>query len=441
MSTRVVDLFRSGKSSPEAETPYQKAKRELHAEVVSSLDLKAVQSVPREELERQLRETLTRMVRARQLPMTRDEQSRVVGDILDEVLGFGPLEKLLRMNDVSDILVNGSQTIFVERRGQLELTDIKFRDDEHLMHIINRIVGRVGRRIDESNPMVDARLPDGSRFNAIVPPAALDGPSVSIRRFGVTPIRRNDLVQYGSVPEPIMKLLEGCVHAGLNVLISGGTGSGKTTLLNVLSSFIPAKERIVTIEDAAELQLQQTHVVRLETRPPNLEGSGEITPRSLVKNALRMRPDRIAVGEIRGEECIDMLQAMNTGHDGSLSTVHANSPRHALSRLQTMAGLSLGNMPAAAIQEMIADAIHVIVQVNRLSDGHRRLMSLTEVVGMQGGVIASQEIFKFEQRTVDASGKVRGTFRSSGVRPQFARRLEAHGFPVPQAALNFRMDV
>jgi pilus assembly protein CpaF len=310
------------------------------------------------------------------------------------------------------------------------------------MHVINRIVGAVGRRVDESTPMVDARLPaDGSRFNAVISPIALDGPLVSIRRFGVNPIRREDLLRLGSIPGPILELLEGMVKAKTNILVSGGTGSGKTTFLNVLSSFIPPDERIVTIEDSAELRLQQDHVARLETRPPNLEGQGEITARALVRNALRMRPDRIIVGEIRGDEAVDMLQAMNTGHEGSISTIHANSPRHALGRLQTMVGLGLGNMPGQAIREMIADALHLIVQIARHADGCRRVVSITEITGLESGVVAAQEIFRFRQRTVDASGRVRGTFESTGVRPNLARRMEAYGLTVPQEALTLSVEI
>jgi pilus assembly protein CpaF len=441
MSNRIVDKFRAAKASEEVETPFQRVKQELHVQLVNALDLSAVQQMAREDLEQQLRENLLRMVRQRSLPMTREEQDQAVDDILDEVLGFGPLERLLRAADISDILINGPDTVFVERRGRLMRAPIRFRDNAHLLHVIDRIVSKVGRRIDESTPMVDARLPDGSRFNAIIPPAAIDGPMVSIRRFNADPIRRDDLVSYGSMPEAIMQLLEGCVKAKLNILVSGGTGSGKTTLLNVLSSFVPNTERIVTIEDAAELRMQQTHVVRLETRPPNVEGVGEITARGLLKNALRMRPDRIVVGEIRGEEAIDMLQAMNTGHDGSLSTVHANSARHAIGRMQTMVGLALGNISTMAIQEMIADALDLIVQVRRLADGRRRVVSLTEIVGMQAGVITMQEVFKFDQLGVDRNGRVRGVFRSTGVRPQFARRLEANGIELPAEAFSLEQQV
>ena len=441
MSPRIVDMLRPATRAPEPEPAFSEATRQLHAELVASLDLKVVRDMPRPDLERQLRTALTSMLRARALPMSRPDQARAIQDVLDEVMGLGPLEQLLKAPDISDILVNGPDTVFVERHGKLERVPIRFRDDEHLIHVIDRIVSAVGRRVDESNPLVDARLADGSRVNAVIPPIALDGPLLSIRRFGTNPIRRDDLVALGALPESVMQLLEACIKVKLNVLISGGTGSGKTTLLNVMSSFIPPDERIVTIEDAAELRLQQPHVARMETRPPNLEGRGEITARALVKNSLRMRPDRIVVGEIRGEEAIDMLQAMNTGHEGSLSTVHANSPRHALGRLTTMVGMGLGNLSGEAIREMIADAIQLIVQVRRVSDGTRRVVSITEITGMEGGVISSQEIFRFQQRTVEETGRVRGLFESTGIRPTFARKLTAHGIPFPEAALNLRVLV
>jgi pilus assembly protein CpaF len=342
---------------------------------------------------------------------------------------------------VSDILVNGPDVVYVERKGKLERVDVRFRDNRHLRQVIDRIVSAVGRRIDESSPMVDARLPDGSRFNAIIPPLALDGPSVSIRRFGVNPIRRDDLVRIGALPEPAMKLLEGCVKARMNVVISGGTGSGKTTLLNVCSSFIPEDERIVTIEDAAELRLQQTHVVRLETRPPNLEGLGAVHTRDLVRNALRMRPDRIIVGEIRGEEALDMLQAMNTGHDGSLATIHANTPRHALARLEALVAMGAGNIPAPVIRDTIAGAVQLVVQVSRLQDGRRRVMSITEVCGMEGSVITTQELFRFRQTAVEKNGTVKGVFESTGVRPVCSEKLLAKGIPLPQDLFSVRLEV
>jgi pilus assembly protein CpaF len=420
---------------------YERVKHELHTEVVSELDPAALRHIRRRDLEQQLRARLDRSLRTRDLPLTKAEQDRVVDDVLDEILGYGPIERLLRSSDATDILVNGPDTVYIERNGKLEHTDVHFRDEAHLRHVIDRIVSRVGRRIDESVPMVDARLPDGSRFNAIIPPLALNGPTVSIRRFGLNPIRREDLISLNSVPDAAMRLLEGCIRSKLNVLVSGGTGSGKTTLLNVLSAFIGATERIITIEDAAELRLQQPHVIRLETRPPNLEGAGEITTRDLVRNALRMRPDRIIVGEIRGLEAIDMLQAMNTGHEGSISTIHANSPRHALSRIETMVGLGMGNIPGPAIREMIAEAIDLVIQVSRLSDGKRRLTSITEINGIAGGVISTQEIFRFNQRTVDATGMVRGRFESTGVRPEFTARFSAYGIALPPELLSIAVEV
>lgn len=420
---------------------YERVKHELHTELVTSLDPAALKRVGRPELEGQLRERLAETVRSRDLPLTGPEQGRIVDEIVDEIIGFGPLERLLREPDTTDILVNGPDTVYVERGGHLELADVRFRDEEHLRHVIDRIVSRVGRRIDEAMPMVDARLPDGSRFHAIIPPLALDGATVSIRRFGVNPLRREDLIRLHAIPEAAMRLLEGCVKSKLNILVSGGTGSGKTTLLNVLSGFVPERERVITIEDAAELHLQQPHVVRLETRHPNLEGAGEVNTRELVRNALRMRPDRIIVGEIRGPEAIDMLQAMNTGHEGSISTIHANSPRHALSRLETMVGLGMGNIPSQAIREMIAEAIDLVIQVNRHSDGHRRITSCTEVTGISGGVISTQEVFRFHQRTVENDGRVRGTFESTGVRPDFAARFAACGLELGADLLTIQEEV
>jgi pilus assembly protein CpaF len=441
MSARILDQFSASAPARAPETIYERTKQQLHARLVTALDLVAAQKIPADALEAQLRDTLRSMIHEHPLPLTADEQEQLVNEILDEVLGYGPIERLLHEPDVTDILINGPGIVYVERKGKLEEVPVRFRDADHLMHVIHRIVGAVGRRVDEGTPMVDARLPDGSRFNAIIHPVALDGPVVSIRRFGVNPIRRADLVRLGAVPEPVMQLLEACVASRLNILVSGGTGSGKTTFLNVLSAFIPSTERIVTIEDAAELRLQQRHVVRLETRPPNLEGEGEITPRALVRNALRMRPDRIIVGEIRGDESVDMLQAMNTGHEGSISTIHANSPRHALGRLQTMVGLGMGNIQGQAIREMIGDALHLVLQVARLSDGTRRLVSITEITGMESGVISSQEIVRFRQSGVDADGRVRGVFESTGIRPAFARRLEVRGLQVPLEALQLHIEV
>jgi pilus assembly protein CpaF len=351
-------------------------------------------------------------------------------EVQHEVFGLGPLETLMKDPEISDILVNSSSQIYVERYGKLEKTDVRFRDDSHLMQIIERIVTRVGRRVDESSPMVDARLADGSRVNAIIPPLALDGPVLSIRRFGVERLTVNDLIQFNSIPPQIAEVAAACVKSRLNMLVSGGTGAGKTTLLNCLSNFIPDNERIVTIEDSAELKLQQDHIVRLETRPANIEGQGAVTARDLVRNALRMRPDRIVIGEVRGGEALDMMQAMNTGHDGSISTVHANSARDALSRLETMMLMAGINLPERALREQVASALDVIVQLTRLSDGSRKVVEFAEVTGMEGSTITTQTIFKFDQRGVE-NGKVIGEFVATGVMPSFMDRLERHGFRIP----------
>jgi len=428
---------RTGTSTAE----FERIKTDLHNELLESLDFEQVGNTPREELQQRLRVTLTERVEARNLPLNRLERERLVEEILDNILGLGPLEPLLRDPEISDIMINGPFTVFVERKGKLVKTNVTFNDNDHLMQIIDRIVSAVGRRVDETNPMVDARMRDGSRFNAIIPPLALDGATVSIRRFGTVPITAEDLVAFGSCPRPILEVLRGAVRSKLNTVISGGTGSGKTTLLNVLSSFIPEGERIITIEDSAELQLQQTHVVRLETRPPNLEGKGEVTQRDLVKNCLRMRPDRIILGEIRGGEAIDMLQAMNTGHDGSLATVHANSARDALARFETMVGIGMPNMADKAIRETIARALDVIVQQARLPDGSRRIISVTEVTGMEGSIITTQDIFVFEQTGVDGNGRVQGRFRATGVRPKFTDRLASNGIRLSHELFRFQQEV
>lgn len=440
MTSRLLDQGMEPTSTP-VSPAYDSLKRRLHGKLLDALNLGALKDIPRATLKAQLRNTLDGLLRIEREPLTEAQQTRILDEILDEVLGYGPLESLLNDPHISDILINGPHKVYVERFGKLERVDVRFRDESHLQHIINRIVNSVGRRIDESNPMIDARLSrDGSRFNAVIAPIALDGALVSIRRFSVDPIRRDDLVRLGSAPGPILDLLEGMVRAKSNILVSGGTGSGKTTFLNVLSSFIPEGERIVTIEDTAELQLQQEHVARMETRPPNLEGHGEILPRALVRNALRMRPDRILVGEIRGDESIDMLQAMNTGHEGSISTIHANSPRHALSRLQTMVGLGIGNIQGAAIREMIADALHVVVQLSRHADGRRRLTSITEVTGLESGVISTQEIFRYRQQTVSTTGEVKGVFEATGVRPKLLDRLKTHGVDFDPSTLQLRQE-
>ncbi|MCB9777214.1 MAG: CpaF family protein [Alphaproteobacteria bacterium] len=446
MSSRLIDRvrgaqqrYRSPTQSDSAE--FEKIKRQLHGELIEALDFEQVSKTPREELAQRLRKTLTDQVETRQLPLNRIERERLVDEILDDILGLGPLEPLLRDPEISDIMINGPKTVYIEKKGKIQKTNVKFQDDAHLMQIIDRIVSAVGRRVDETNPMVDARLADGSRFNAIIPPLALDGPTVSIRRFGTVPITSEDLIAFGSCPRPMLEVLKGCVKSKLNIVISGGTGSGKTTLLNVMSSFIPPGERIITIEDAAELQLQQPHIVRLETRPPNLEGKGEVTARDLVKNALRMRPDRIILGEIRGAEAIDMLQAMNTGHEGSLATVHANTTRDALSRFETMIGMGMPNLADKNIREMIARALDMIVQVDRLSDGTRRVLAITEIIGMEGDIVTTQDLFVFRQAGVDDDGRVRGRFISTGVRPKFAGRLAANGIRLSSDLFRFQMDV
>lgn len=446
MSSRLIDRvrganqrYRAGGTSDGLE--FEKIKAQLHSELIASLDFEQVSKTPRDELSRRLRSTLTERVESRALPLNRLERERLVEEILDEILGLGPLETLLRDPEISDILINGHDVVYIEKKGLLQRVDVKFNSNDHLLQIIDRIVSAVGRRVDETTPMVDARLRDGSRFNAIIPPLALDGPVVSIRRFGTIPISTEDLIAFGSIPQPMMEVLRGCVKAKMNILISGGTGSGKTTLLNCLSSFIPASERIVTIEDAAELQLQQPHVVRLETRPANLEGKGEVTARDLVKNALRMRPDRIVLGEIRSGEAIDMLQAMNTGHEGSLATVHSNSTRDALSRLETMIGMGMPNLSDKNIREMMARALDIVLQLDRLPDGTRRVVAMTEITGMEGTVVTTQDIFNFKQRTIDEDGRVRGSFLATGTRPKFMSRLKAVGVQVDSAAFRFRQDV
>jgi pilus assembly protein CpaF len=360
-------------------------------------------------------------------PLSRQEREQLVLEVEHETFGLGPLEPLMQDPTVSDILVNGSKEVYVERRGKLERTRVIFRDDAHLMQVIERIVSAVGRRVDESSPMVDARLPDGSRVNAVIPPLALDGPVLSIRRFAADPYRMTDLVEFGTLTSGLAEILRAAVQARLNILVSGGTGAGKTTMLNVLSNAIPNTERIVTIEDSAELQLQQEHVVRVETRPPNIEGQGAVTQRDLVRNALRMRPDRIVVGEVRGPEVLDMLQAMNTGHDGSLSTVHANSTRDALSRLETMVLMSGISLPVRAMRDYIASALDLMIHLARLSDGTRKVTRVTEVVGMEEDVVTTQDIFVFEQQGIDADGRVHGFFRATGIRPKFSERLERAG--------------
>ncbi|PRY09479.1 CpaF family protein [Paraburkholderia sp. BL25I1N1] len=414
-----------------ARRAYQQLKMNIHQAIIDRVELDKLQRLSPEQIKRELAQLVERIVDEDKIPMNELERRRLAQDVHDEMVGLGPLEPLLNDPTISDILVNTSQHVYVERRGRLEHTDVTFYDDAHLMKIIERIVSRVGRRIDESTPMVDARLPDGSRVNAIIPPSAIDGPLVSIRRFAVNPLTVTDMVNNQSFTPAMAQLLEALIKSKLNVLISGGTGSGKTTLLNLLSGFIPEDERVVTIEDAAELQMRQQHVLRLETRPPNIEGKGEISQRSLVRNALRMRPDRIVLGEVRGAEALDMLHAMNTGHEGSMATLHANTPRDALTRLENMVGMAGLTMPIKAIRQQIASAITVVVQASRLTDGRRKLMSISEVTGMEGDIINMQEIFAFKRTGVDENGMIKGYFCASGVRPKFCERLAGFGIVLP----------
>jgi pilus assembly protein CpaF len=406
---------------------YHELKHELHQKLIEKIDLQTIEKLPREQLRDELRLILNQLLALSDLPLNRVEREQMVEELLDEVTGLGPLEPLLADTTISDIMVNGYATCYIERFGKLELTQVRFRDNAHLQQIITRIVSRVGRRIDESSPMADARLPDGARVNAIIPPLAIDGPVLSIRRFGGSPLRVKDMVAINSATPEMLAFLAACVKAKLNCLVSGGTGTGKTTMLNALSSFIPDGERVVTIEDAAELQLQQRHVVRLETRPPNIEGRGEVIARDLVKNSLRMRPDRIIIGECRGGEVLDMLQAMNTGHEGSMTTVHANTPRDALSRVEAMVGMGGVTMSEALIRQTIARSLNVIIQLSRGTDGKRRITSIAEITDIQAGVITMQEIFKFEQHGVDAAGKIVGDFRFTGIRPRALDRIERYG--------------
>jgi pilus assembly protein CpaF len=411
---------------------YFELKTRIHDRLLDLIDLSLIESLDRDVLKSQVRALVQRILAEEDfaVPLNSMEREQLFTEIQDEVMGLGPLEPFLKDPAVSDILVNTYKNIYVEKLGKLERTDARFRDDAHLMKIIDKIVSSVGRRVDESSPMVDARLMDGSRVNAIIPPVAIDGPSVSIRRFAVNPLELNDLIMLKTLTPEVAEILKGVVKAKLNILISGGTGSGKTTLLNVLSRFIPENERIVIIEDAAELQVKQEHLVRLETRPPNIEGKGEITQRDLVKNSLRMRPDRIIVGEVRGKEAFDMLQAMNTGHDGSLTTVHANSPRDALMRIETMVAMANLDIPSDFLRRFVSSAISVVVHVSRLTDGTRKLVALEEITGMEGNVITTQEIFSFRQKGIDEKGKIEGEFRFNGVRPRFMDKFKLAGIEV-----------
>ncbi len=418
-------------STPIARTDFGGVKAAIHRKLIQKLNLDRLNEINREDVRREVSQILEALVVGESAPMNLQERERLAQEVLNEVFGLGPLEPLLADPTISDILVNTYKHVYIERRGLLEATSVQFRDDVHLMGIIDRIVSAIGRRVDESSPMVDARLADGSRVNAIIPPLAVDGPCLSIRRFGRDPLTADDLLSNNSLTGPMLDLMRGCVKARLNVLISGGTGAGKTTFLNVLSSFISNRERIVTIEDAAELQLHQEHVVRLETRPPNIEGKGAIHQRQLVINSLRMRPDRIIVGEVRSEEALDMLQAMNTGHDGSLTTIHANTPRDALGRLQTMVAMASLNIPESAIRRQISSAIDVVVQVSRLSDGTRKVVSLAEITGMEGEIVTMQDIFVFRKRGIRENGEVIGEFAATGVRPKFAEKLLVTGIQLP----------
>jgi pilus assembly protein CpaF len=420
---------------------YQQVKADLHRKILDRLDLEKLGRKSGDSAREEVLVVIRNSVNNEVIPLSFAERERLSREILDEIFGLGPLEPLLKDHTISDILVNRYDKVYIERGGKLELTGLSFKDNQHLMQIIERIVSRVGRRVDESSPMVDARLADGSRVNAIIPPLALDGACLSIRRFGRDPVTARNMIENQTLTEAMLELLSTMVKGKLNLLISGGTGAGKTTLLNVLSGYIPNVERIVTIEDAAELQLKQEHVVRLETRAPNIEGQGAVRQRQLVINSLRMRPDRIIVGEVRGEEAFDMLQAMNTGHEGSLTTVHANTVRDALSRVENMVSMANLNIPERAVRHQIASAIHAVVQVARLSDGTRKITSIAEVTGMEGDIITMQDIFIFERRGIDESGKVRGTFRATGVRPHFSERLSTYGARLRAALFESRTEI
>jgi pilus assembly protein CpaF len=420
---------------------YQQVKSDLHRKILDRLDLEKLGKTSGDLAREEVLTIIRNSVNSEAVPLSFAERERLSREILDEIFGLGPLEQLLKDPSISDILVNRFNRVYVERNGKLELTGLSFKDNQHLMQIIDRIVSRVGRRVDESSPMVDARLADGSRVNAIIPPLALDGACLSIRRFGRDPLTARNMIENKSLTEPMLELLSSIVKGRLNVLISGGTGAGKTTLLNVLSGYIPNTERIVTIEDAAELQLKQEHVVRLETRPPNIEGKGAVRQRQLVINSLRMRPDRIVVGEVRGEEAFDMLQAMNTGHEGSMTTVHANSQRDALARIENMVSMANLNIPERAIRQQVAAAIHAVVQIARLSDGSRKVLTISEITGMEGDVVCMQDIFVFERKGLDESGRVRGAFHSTGVRPRFSDRLATAGCRLRPAIFESRVEV
>jgi len=416
---------------------YHKIKSTVHTRLVDLLDFSTIEDVPEQTLKELIRDVIRDVSVTENVPLNRKEQDTLISDVMDEILGLGPIEPLLKDDTVQDILVNTYKQVYVEKKGVLYLTPIQFRDNEHLMQIIDRIVSTVGRRVDESSPMVDARLSDGSRVNAVIAPLSIDGPMLSIRKFGYTPIQLEDLLSGNSIVPEIVEFLSGAIKSKLNILLSGGTGSGKTTLLNVLSAFIPTAERIITIEDSAELQLQQPHVVRLESRPPNMEGKGDVSIRDLVKNSLRMRPDRIIIGEVRGAEAMDMLQAMNTGHPGSISTIHANSARDALSRLEVMVGMGAMTISETALRSLVTSAIHIIVHLARLPDGKRRFISLSEITGMENGKITMQDIFIFEQEGMDSSGNIFGRFKATGIPTAFSRHIEHSGIKLSRNIFNF----
>ncbi len=438
MENRNAPLTRAAESSSKKEE-FENLKRRIHNKLVEKLDLSKVGDLEGPQLRREIRLVVEHLCDTESTMLNRNEREQLIEEVLDETFGLGPLEMLLKDETISDILINGPKKIFIERSGRIEKTSVEFRDNAHLLQIIDRIVSKVGRRVDEVCPMVDARLTDGSRVNAIIPPLALDGPAVSIRRFGANPLKLEDLLNYKAFTPEMVMLLEGAIKARLNIIISGGTGSGKTTLLNTLSSFIANEDRIITIEDAAELQLQQEHIVRLETRPPNIEGKGAITATDLVKNALRMRPERIIIGECRGPETLDMLQAMNTGHDGSLTTIHANTPRDGIARLETMIMMTGFDMPIKAMRQQIASAVQLIVQATRLQGGSRRVTHITEIVGMEQDTVVMQDIYRFQQEGLDEDGRAFGRFECTGIRPTFMDRLESAGVRLPVSAFRERI--
>ncbi len=435
----VIPPIRAAGDAKTKDASFDELKQRIHSKLVDKLDLSRVSELEGDVLRREIRLVVEHLCDTENTLLNRTERERLIDEVLDETFGLGPLEGLLKDPSVSDILINGPKNVYCERRGKMDKSDVVFRNNDHLMQIIDRIISKVGRRVDETCPMVDARMADGSRFNAIIPPLALDGAAVSIRRFGANPLKLEDLLNYKAFTPEMVMLLEGAIKARLNIIISGGTGSGKTTLLNTLSSFIPNTDRIVTIEDAAELQLQQDHVVRLETRPPNIEGKGAVSATDLVRNALRMRPERIIIGECRGPETLDMLQAMNTGHEGSMTTLHANTPRDALARIETMIMMAGFELPLKAMRTQIASAVDLIVQASRLQGGPRKITYITEVVGMEQDTVVMQDIYRFEKKGIDENGRAYGQFLATGIRPTFMHRLEAAGVRLPSSAFRERM--